>query len=91
MLPKILLGAGIVAAVALIAWGADRLLLRMERAGWIFYRKRKPSPGSVGNALMEVQSLLQPSVREAIEARKDHEAQDEDGAPPDPGKGGPAA
>jgi hypothetical protein len=36
-----------------------------------------------------LQTFLEPSKREVIEARKEREQQDEDGAPPDPGEDDP--
>jgi hypothetical protein len=39
---------------------ADRLLLRVERQGWIFYRRRKPS-GCGGAALGPLLEVFQPS------------------------------
>jgi hypothetical protein len=54
-----------------------------ERRGWIFYKHRKASPGRVGSAFMEVQSLLQPGTRHAVESRlEDVAEEDESGDPP---------
>lgn len=58
----ILIGAGALFAL-------DRLALAAERRGWIFYRRHKASPGGVGNALLEVQAILEPRARATIEAR----------------------
>jgi hypothetical protein len=72
---------------ALALFVLDRLLLWMERRGWIYYRKRSASGGSgVGNALLEVQSLIEPDKKEILEVmREDKREQAESGAPPEPG------
>jgi hypothetical protein len=72
---------------ALALFVLDRLLLWMERRGWIYYRKRSPSGGSgVGNALLEVQSLIEPDKKEILEVmREDKSEQAESGAPPESG------
>ena len=60
--------AGIAAALFLL----DRLLLAMERCGWIDYRRTNPGridPGPVGPAFLAIQSLLEPGTRHAAEER----------------------
>lgn len=58
---------GIAAALFLL----DRLLLRMERRGWIYYRLHKHrSPGAMGNAFLEMQTMLDPGKRYIVEQRK---------------------
>lgn len=59
------------------------LALWAERRGWIYYRKRRGSSGTVGRAFMEVQSLLEPGVGHVIESMEEDVAdQDEAGDPP---------
>lgn len=72
------------AAVLVGLFALDRLLRRMERRGWIFYRERKPSGSGVANALGEFEAILNPAVREVVVARQEQRAQDEDddGDPP---------
>jgi hypothetical protein len=72
---------------ALVLYSVDRLLLWMERRGWIYYRKRSGSGGSgAGNALLEIQSLIEPDKKQIIEVmREDKREQAESGAPPEPG------
>jgi hypothetical protein len=74
------------AAVAVAAlYGLDRLGLWAERRGWIYYRHRKASPGSVGTALLQVHSLMEPQQRHVLEARLDEEVDlPGAGAPPGP-------
>ena len=70
----------VVVAVAVVAF--DRLGLWAERRGWIFYRTRKPSPGSVGSALLQAQALLEPQVRYVVEERRERPAEDQDAGDP---------
>ncbi len=64
--------------------GLHRLALWAERRGWIFYKHRKASPGTAGRAFMEVQSLLEPSVKHVIRSeRDDMEQEDDAGDPPE--------
>jgi hypothetical protein len=61
----------LLAIVAVVAM--DRLGLWMERRGWIYWRKRKPSGGGGGGMsglLTEFQQLVEPEVRHVIEARE---------------------
>jgi hypothetical protein len=50
---------------------ADRLLLRAERRGWIFYRHRKPTSGSMSSAAFgSVAEIMQPGRRITIEQQQ---------------------
>ncbi len=84
--PLIILALGLL--IALLLFFLDRLLLWMERRGWIYYRKSKDGGGSgVGNAFLEVQSLFEPNKKELLEIRReDKSEQDDSGAPPTPGE-----
>jgi len=63
----------------------DRLALWMERRGWIYWRHSKPSPSSLGNALLQAQSLLEPDKQALLEIWQDEHAEEgESGDPPDP-------
>ena len=74
-----------VVAVAALLVGLDRLLLAAEARGFIYYRRRKASPGSLGSAMLEIHSLMQPSARHAVEEqRRVVEEEDDEGEPPDP-------
>jgi hypothetical protein len=80
------------AGIAVLLLGLDRLLLRMESRGWIYYRKKKPNPAALGGACLEVQQLLEPSRTYVIEVMKEEKKeQAESGDPPESGAGGPAA
>ena len=76
-LTQIALYLSIAIGVAVALFGLDRLGLWMEHRGWIYYRRRKPSGASVGNALMELQSLIAPQARDVIEAERQKDAQDQ--------------
>ncbi len=43
----------------------DRALLRCERRGWIYYRKRKASGGNT--AMMNMGSFLNPGAQETVQ------------------------
>lgn len=74
------------AGIAALLLGLDRLLLHMESRGWIYYRKKKPSPGTVGGAFLEVQNLVEPSKKYVIRLQKeDRKDQSESGEPPESG------
>ena len=76
-----------IAAAGLILFLLDKLFLWMERRGWIYYRKKKPSRSSLGNAFLEVQSFLEPSKKIMVEVKKDEKKeQAESGDPPQPGE-----
>ena len=74
--------AGAVIALFLL----DKILLKMEARGWIYYSKKKPSRSSLGNAFLEIQSFLEPSKKELVEVMKDEKKeQAESGDPPQTG------
>lgn len=61
----------------------DRLLLRLEAAGWINYRRRGLSRGASTYHLLELTSIFNPGTREVIEVKYGQEQEaDESGAPP---------
>ena len=78
----ILLAAG----AAALLFGLDRLMLWLERRGWIYYRRSKPhSSGTLGNAFLELQQLAEPTVRHVLEERRAEKREEDDaGEPPPP-------
>lgn len=61
----------------------DRFFLWAEARGWIYYRKKKASPGTLGSAFLQVQSILQPDAQKAaVELRAESVEEDEEGEPP---------
>jgi hypothetical protein len=78
--------AALLLAGAVLAFALDRLALWMEGRGWIYYRRRKPSSSALGNAFLQVQSLLRPETRHILEERRqDEEEPAESGDPPETG------
>lgn len=47
----------------------DRLALWAEAKGWIYWRKKKPSTGALGSALMEMNVITNPSAEHVIVAK----------------------
>jgi hypothetical protein len=73
----------LVLAVIVTAYGLHRLALWMEARGWIYYRKKRGSSGTLGTAFLEMQTLLEPGKRHVIEiVRKDDSEQNDTGDPP---------
>jgi hypothetical protein len=68
----------VVAALFLL----DRLLLRVESAGWLYYRKTTPNPGALSSALANIHSMLQPEKLHIAEVQQQP-------APEEPGQGAP--
>lgn len=66
----------------------DRLARRLEDRGWIYYRRRRGSSGALGDAFLEVQSLVEPAQRAVLEARREVvDEAPEPGEPPEAGEG----
>ncbi len=78
------------AAAGLALWLLDRLALWAESRGWLYYRRRTPSSTAVGNAFLEVQSLLEPSKREIVEIRREEHVEAAVPGEPPPDESGPA-
>ena len=78
------------AAAALAAlWGLDRLLLKAEGRGWIYYRKKRGTSSRLGSAFLEVQSILEPEKRHVAEIRREKTLPGPgSGAPPGPADAG---
>ncbi len=72
--------------VALAAlYGLHRLGTWAEERGWIYYRKKHGSSGTLSTAVLEVQSLLEPSKRHVLqEKQRDQREEDAEGDPPVP-------
>ena len=78
----LLVGCAIL-VVGIALYLLDRLLLWMERRGWVYWRKTTRSTGpGMGNALLEIQSLVEPSARHVLEIRQ--EVKEESPQPGDP-------
>ena len=72
-----------------VALGALHVLaLWAERRGWIYYLHRRASPGTLGSALLEAHSLLEPAQKQVLEAQRESPREEEPAsAPPPPGSG----
>ncbi len=57
-------------AIVLGSVGLHLLALWMERKGWIYYKHNQPSRSRLGNAFLEVQSILEPNKKHIIEIKK---------------------
>lgn len=62
---------------------ADRLLLKMEARGWIYYRKKRGASTRLGQAALELQAILEPSKQHVVEERsKEARGEHDQGDPP---------
>jgi hypothetical protein len=74
----------VAAAIVAGAIALDRFLLWCEARGWIYWRKKKASPGTAASAMLELQSLVEPANKHVVEQlREEHTETDDSGAPPD--------
>lgn len=63
----------------------DRLLLLIERKGWINYRRNGLSRGGASYHTLQLSSIFNPGMQAVIEAKyEEEEQQDESGDPPGP-------
>ena len=82
---SVLLITGFVLAAAVFLLGIDRLLLWMEKKGWIYYRKKSGSPGTTASAFMQLQSMIEPGKKHVIEySEQEYEEEDGEAGPDDP-------
>ena len=56
----------LVAGVVLILFALHRVAVWMESRGWLYYRRVKPRSSNLGNAFLELQSMLEPGKRHVI-------------------------
>ena len=72
---------GVVAIIIALKW-LDRLLLRAEEKGWIFYRKKSGGgtfSAGVGATMTELDRIVRPSAEYRIEAENPVVEEDEKG------------
>ena len=61
----------------------NRVTRWMHRRGWIRWRMRRGTSSGLGNAMLGVQMIYQPQVREVLEQRLEEPAEGgEQGGPP---------
>lgn len=78
-----------IAAITVALFLLDRLALWAERRGWIYYRHHHASPGTLGNAFLELQSMIEPGKVHVIEAQREGDPEEgESGDPPEAGSAG---
>ena len=76
---SLLLGAAVLAAV----YGLHRCATWAECRGWIYYRRKRGSSGTLSNAVLEVHSLFDPSKQYILEEKRRDQVEDgESGDPP---------
>jgi hypothetical protein len=69
----------------LLIYGVRRLSHSLHRHGWIRWKMRRGTSSALGNAVLGVQGIFEPPVRDVIEARLEQHAEEgEPGDPPDP-------
>ena len=63
-----------------------RVALWAEGRGWVYYLNSKPSNSALGNAFLEIQSMIEPDKRQLVEERKEEAVEEgEQGEPPEAG------
>jgi hypothetical protein len=65
---------GVVAAL----YALHRLALWAEAQGWIYYRKSGGFTTRTGNAMLEIQQLLEPEKKHVIEMKQEQKAERDD-------------
>ena len=76
----------VVLALIGLLYVLHRVALWAEGRGWVYYLNSKPSNSALGNAFLEIQSMIEPDKRQLVEARKEEAVEeDEQGEPPEAG------
>lgn len=79
---------GYAALTLAVLYAVHRAACWAESRGWIRYRDSRGRSAALGNALLEVHTLIEPSKRFVLEERLRDEADEEDsGDPPSPPSG----
>ena len=74
-------------ALVVAAFVVDRLLLKAEARGWIYWRKKKGSHGMPASAFLEVQQIFEPDKKYVLEVQQEQAPEEEEsGDPPTPGQ-----
>jgi hypothetical protein len=63
----------------LLVLALRRLLEWMEDRGWIVYVNDSPTYGTLGNAFLALQSIVEPEKHYVLEARQQEEMKEDDG------------
>ena len=68
----------------LAIYGVNRITRWMYRRGWIHWKMRRGTSSALGNAVLGVQSILQPPMQDVLEVRQAEDSEErESGDPPD--------
>jgi hypothetical protein len=74
-------------ALVVAAFTFDRLMLKAEERGWVYWRKKKGSHGMPASALLEVHQIIEPSKKHVLEVLQDEAPESSEvGDPPTPGR-----
>ena len=77
----------LLAAGVLGIYVVHRVTRWMHRRGWIRWSMRRGTSSALGNAVLGVQTILQPQIREVLEAKMEEaDEQSDSGDPPEPGQ-----
>ncbi len=69
--------------IILMLFCLDQLALRMERRGWLYYRKTKKRTGAnLGDAFLEIQSLIEPAKKYLLEIKREEKEDEADSGEP---------
>ncbi len=79
MLQVVLGGVGVLVAILLVGWLFHRVCIRLEDAGYLYYRKPNERGGSAGAATaFAMDQFVRPATQHVIEveekAKIDHES-----------------
>lgn len=72
------------ASIVVLALAFDRAMLAAESRGWVRWRRNPPKGSAVGNALLELQSILEPQMEHVVEQRATERADIDQAGDDDP-------
>jgi hypothetical protein len=65
----------VLVAIPIALFCFDRMMVNLERRGWIYWRKRPPASSSPGRAILtEFQQLVEPEIRHVREHERQQRA-----------------
>jgi hypothetical protein len=67
-----------VLSAVVAVYGLHLLALWAEDRGWMYYRRRKPTSSGLGNAFLEVQSLIEPEKRQLVNVQRTVDVEEDD-------------
>jgi hypothetical protein len=76
-----------IVVISLALFLLDRSLLWLEKRHWIYYRRSQGKATRFGNALLELQSIIEPETQHVLEVKREQRYEQViPAAPPIPGK-----